>query len=86
MKTSTKVSALNVSAIALTGVSIGLIVKKSPTAAAAVLLGAKVLAMKAQWTKDEAVIARATAGADAVRNMDINSIIANAVANVNKEV
>lgn len=86
MKTSTKVSALNVSAIALTGVSIGLIVKKSPTAAAAVLLGAKVLAMKAQWTKDEAVIARATAGADVVRNMDINSIIANAVANVNKEV
>lgn len=86
MKTSTKVSALNVSAIALTGVSIGLIVKKSPTAAAAVLLGAKVLAMKAQWTKDEAVIARATAGAVAVRNMDINSIIANAVANVNKEV
>lgn len=86
MKTSTKVSALNVSAIALTGVSIGLIVKKSPTAAAAVLLGTKVLAMKAQWTKDEAVIARATAGADAVRNMDINSIIANAVANVNKEV
>lgn len=86
MKTSTKVSALNVSAIALTGVSIGLIVKKSPTAAAAVLLGAKVLAMKAQWTKDEAVIARATAGADAVRNMDINNIIANAVANVNKEV
>lgn len=86
MKTSTEVSALNVSAIALTGVSIGLIVKKSPTAAAAVLLGAKVLAMKAQWTKDEAVIARATAGADAVRNMDINSIIANAVANVNKEV
>lgn len=86
MKTSTKASALNVSAIALTGVSIGLIVKKSPTAAAAVLLGAKVLAMKAQWTKDEAVIARATAGADAVRNMDINSIIANAVANVNKEV
>ena len=86
MKTSTKVSALNVSAIALTGVSIGLIVKKSPTAAAAVLLGAKVLAMKAQWTKDEAIIARATAGAVAVRNMDINSIIANAVANVNKEV
>ena len=80
MKTSTKVITLNVSAVVLLGTSITLGRKGKHCTALIAGLAAKALSMKSTWVRDEDTIARASAGAAAVATMDIEKIIANAVA------
>ena len=80
MKTSTKVTALNVAAIGLFGASVTLGCKGKHLASLVTGLAAQALVMKSTWVEDEDTIARASAGATAVATMDIEKIIANAVA------
>lgn len=80
MKTSTKVIALNAAAAALLGTSVTLGCKGKHRTALVVGLAAKALSMKSTWVRDEDTIARASAGAAAVANIDVEKIIANAVA------
>ena len=80
MKTSTKVTALNVAAIGLFGASVTLGCKGKHLASLVTGLAAKALAMKSTWVEDEAKIKDIASGSIAVKDMDINAIIKKAMA------
>lgn len=80
MKTFTKIVALHVGAVTALTTSIVLTAQRRNGAAAVAALTARAMMLKASWIRDEDTIARASAGAEAVANMDIEKIIANAVA------
>lgn len=80
MKTFTKIVALHVGAGAALTTSIILTAKRRNGDALIAALAARALMLKASWVRDEDTIARVSAGAESVANMDIEKIIANAVA------
>ena len=80
MKTSTKVTALNVAAIGLFGVSVTLGCKGKYLTSLVTGLAAKALGMKSTWVEDEAKIKDIASASSAVKDMDIDAIIKKAMA------